>query len=492
MSDNPNPYEEDDQFMEMIRSFENMLETGDTMFWDANDLIDIIEYYLMEEEAGKCRRALDYSMQLYPENIGFKIRQANLMLLNNMITEAQEMLASLGKDAESDMWYYYTQAIIASSLDDHKKALEWMERGLKIDPEDEELLMMISQEYISLGNFERAIVFLKKLLELDSTSEFGLNMLASAYENLERYNELETYLTSFVDAHPFNKLAWYHLGKTYRHKFDHEKALDAFDYVLAIDEQYSGALHQKGLIYQMDGNFTSALEAYEEILKFNQVDVFALISAAFCFQKSENYDAAVNYYLKALNIDKDIAQIYIGLANCYFEKEDYSSALNYTLNGLELTEDNLNLLTMAAEIYYVSEDYENAARYFLAALNLEKGDINIWLNYCIVLRELKKEKDAINAIDDELDRVNAFGDKSDFSDEYNIGAFLFIKSAIMFSMGYDFEGEEYFRDAIEYNPYEYTVLFAYDPELEKNEKVLQLVNEFEDQINSDDDDEDDF
>lgn len=492
MSDNLNPYEEDDQFMEMIRTFENMLESGETMFWDANDLMDIIEYYLMEEEVGKCRRALDYSMQLYPENIGFKIRQANLMLLSNMVPEAQQLLASLGKDAESDMWYYYTQAIIASSLDDHKKALEWMERGLKIDPEDEELLMMISQEYISLGNFERAIGFLKKLLELDPVGEFGLNMLASAYENLERYNELETFLTTFTDTYPFNKLAWYHLGKTYRHKFDHEKALEAFDYVLAIDEQYSGAIHQKGLIYQMDGNFTLALESYEEILKFNPVDVFALISAAFCYQKLENYDTAIVQYFKALDVDKDIAQIYIGLANCFFEKEDFSSALNFTLSGLELAEGNLNLLTMAAEIYYVSEDYENAVRYFLAALNIEKGDINIWLNYCIVLRELKKEKEAINVIDEELDRINTFGAKAGFSDEFNVGAFLFIKSAIMFSMGYDFEGEEYFRDAIEYNPYEYTVLFAYDPELEKNEKVAQLINEYEDQINSDEDDEEDF
>ena len=96
---------------------------------------------------------------------------------------------------------------------------------------------------------------------------------------LEQTGELENsvhYYKKFIDEDPYSEYAWYNLGNIYFKLKNYKKSIEAFEFAIAIDEEYSSA-------------YNNLAESYLNL---------------------ENYELAkVNFY-KSLELDGPSPEIY--------------------------------------------------------------------------------------------------------------------------------------------------------------------------------------
>src|SRR3954471_5497009 len=64
----------DKEFEENLKLFEDMLATGQVHFFDADDIEEIIDYYLQWVNYDMAKKAIDYGLERYPFSTIIKIR----------------------------------------------------------------------------------------------------------------------------------------------------------------------------------------------------------------------------------------------------------------------------------------------------------------------------------------------------------------------------------------------------------------------------------
>ena len=94
-----------------------------------------------------------------------------------------------------------------------------------------------------------------------------------------------TYYLKYLEEEPFSDSAWYNLGIIYNKLESYEKAMEAYDYALAINSQNTFAIFNKGNILSNLERYTDAIPVYHEYLE-NEPDSFeAMTYLAECYEK---------------------------------------------------------------------------------------------------------------------------------------------------------------------------------------------------------------
>ncbi len=81
------------------------------------------------------------------------------------------------------------------------------------------------------------------------------------------------YYLKYLEEEPFSDSAWYNLGIIYNKLEQYEKAMEAYDYALAINSQNTFALFNKGNILSNLERYSEAIPVYHEYLE-NEPDSF--------------------------------------------------------------------------------------------------------------------------------------------------------------------------------------------------------------------------
>ena len=69
-----------DELYQKARKFESQLESGESFFYDTDELEELIEFYIDTQELSKAWSAINYGMGLYPYENYYLIKQAEVLL----------------------------------------------------------------------------------------------------------------------------------------------------------------------------------------------------------------------------------------------------------------------------------------------------------------------------------------------------------------------------------------------------------------------------
>src|SRR5207249_4030102 len=121
----------------------------------------------------------------------------------------------------------------------HRDALEEVEYALNIAANKEdrcELYLEIADIYEDQEKYTEVVEAIKAALRLNHLSEEGLNRFWFCTELTEQYEDSIHFHEELIEISPYSYLAWFNLGHAYAGLQKYEKSLDAFSYVMAIDE----------------------------------------------------------------------------------------------------------------------------------------------------------------------------------------------------------------------------------------------------------------
>lgn len=453
-----------DGMAERIKSFEQMLKTGESFFMDTNELEDIINYYLDFDQYNKASKAIEFGSSIYPFELFYKIKRAEILLASQNTGKAIRMLES-AREMEP------TNVEIAKLLGDaysingkFKKAIDCYLFALNRNLDTADILLRLASISLITHNDSKAMEYINSLPADFVYDEFALQDFMKLFYDFEKYELAQTFLKGVIDSDPYNYSAWYYLGLTYQKSEKYNKGIDAFEYCIAIDDKNTLGHLGKGNCLMELKQYNDAIVCFKNSMDNDASDAEVLCNIAECYENLENLSSARYYYLRAIKADQELADGYFGIAMVYKKQEQYKQAENNLLKAIDLDELESIYMIELAELYLVLDNEEKCLYYYQKAYEIDPATTEIVLDYAQAMHHFDATEPAVAMLENH---------SKVFDIDHRI---LYRICSYKFCLGHFEEGYTLLHEALDLNASDYFLLYEYSPFVENIENVTNIID----------------
>ncbi|MBR5541753.1 MAG: tetratricopeptide repeat protein [Bacteroides sp.] len=343
MNNDLSSYFEDPEFKELLARYEGMVESHTPTYFDAEELTDIAEYYASQGEERKTEEVIDFALRLHPTNTDALVFKSRSLCIKGKLDEAYQVMNLIEDPSDREVQFLKADLLMEERRLEEAEAI--YQALAQSEDESLEVLMDIFMTYMDLNLKEYAARWLKKIEEKGYNETNSQKYRDALCDYCMTFGEPEKATNAFqlsLDEKPYSLIHWNGMAKCYLAQNDTEKALDAVEFALAIEENNPDALEVK----------------------------------AFCYTQTENLDEAIAIYKQLLPQSKTPSRIYAMMSKCYLDMEKAVEAKEICLKWLK---ECPKMSTFEkSEVYsYISlccfnlQQPEEGMKYIDAALNLE-------------------------------------------------------------------------------------------------------------------------
>jgi len=386
MNDNFNDdYFNDDSLRELIKIFEDKASANDSFFFDVEEYEILIDYYIEKENFKYITLLLKYASEQHPSSTSILLKKAQYFAYNDKNEKALEILTQLEKIDPFNLDIIFTKGAIYSNLQRYEKAIEEYKKALSKADELDEVYINIAYEYQYLGNYNKAIEYFIKAFNI-SKDENILSDLSLCYEIIEKNEEFTDYIIKYIEQNPYSYKAWFYLGTAYNLMAESEKAIEAFDFSIAIDEKKPEAYYSKAITYFQNDNFSEAIKVYLELLDFEDNKALVYYYLGECYEKLADYEKSIYYYSLSINCDEYFDEAWLGRGVSYFELRMNQQAIQDIKKAIELNGNSSEYKLILAEVLFIDNKFNEAIEIYENIISVDPKNTNAWLDYSDALR----------------------------------------------------------------------------------------------------------
>lgn len=352
MSEDYQKYIRSKEFKELLEKYQQFIHSDGTGYFDADDLLDIAEYYHQKKNDDESMRAAQYCAALFPENEKAQVFIAFSYLISGDIERAEDIAREIPSDnlvdtvylraelllcrekyEEADKYlrcYYDSLTESASPFDDDEEK----EDKMLYFPLDVALMLV---DYNQLDSAEKWLSMVNDK-EVKRNANY-LECKAKLLTIREKFADAIPVWNDYIDEDAYSNVAWMHLSHCYFHTGNTAEALRCAQYAEAIDANFPETYLAQGNCYYSLGQPEAALEKFNKYLEFIPDDVQGELLMAYTLNALERFDEAYEHIL--------IAMAQIDALNAFGESSElpdflcvevYSMAA-YILSALGRTEE---------------------------------------------------------------------------------------------------------------------------------------------------------
>ena len=370
---------QDYNYDELIRRFEAMLRTNESFFFDLEDFLDIIDFYINSGNYNMAQKAINIGLQQHKQNTEILLYKAELYSLDDQLENAERLLNDLRLLEPERLEIPMLEAEIYSRQNMHKKAIVSLQQALGLPGADPaEIYEMMTVEHLYLDNYNEALQMAILALKHDPDSSMSLFNAVSCYDLTDRSEEAIGFLENFLHENPFSEVGWSLLAKKYIDKAQYKKALKAIDFAIAIDDKFIGAYYDKAYIFSKLRRYEEALIFYKLTLQIADPTAFTYYHIARIYQRMNDVRNATEYYLEAINEDPGHYKSWIKLVQLKISIGDWNAALETAKKALEIV-SNQELFELLGDIYIQQKNWDKAIPAFEMSLKLGEAKLPIIL-----------------------------------------------------------------------------------------------------------------
>ncbi|MDR0971785.1 MAG: tetratricopeptide repeat protein [Bacteroidales bacterium] len=339
----------------IIEKFESYLNNNQTqsVFFDCEELIELIDYYYDKGDINKTGKALSIALKLYPEDMDIAILNAKYISYKNNKKYAIKYLNEYLKRHPENNNEYEMILTMANlySFDNSSKAVELYNILLKENPQDEEVLDNLANEYMLMGDFDNVDIILRKELEIEYDDLDLLEDLAINSKNLKDYQNTRKFLEELCDNHPYSINNWIGYAFLLFHNQEYYDSITALDFALAIDENSLIANCYKGLSLVALQKEKEAIEIFKSLIEKSPDEASYSLFLGDIYESLEEWDEAIEYFLQYIKKGEEDINVLISLAHAYQEKDDEINSLIYITEALEIDPKNFDARMAYAKMF---------------------------------------------------------------------------------------------------------------------------------------------
>ena len=262
---------------------------------------------------------------------------AQLLASKNKIPQAIEQYELFIKEYPTQTVAYIALSDIYAKQNDYEKAIDLLNGGLQVKPDDNNIKLQLAKMYQNNAEFNDALKYYNEVLASDKANPVAL------------YNK------AVVDSE---------LGK-------YQEASDIYNELLKIDENTLA----QNKIYSID---------VQNDIVDNQIKM------AQDFYNKGDYRKAKALYEKLLQQRKEDYRIYIGLADSCLALNMHTYAKNYYELAIQIDNSNQDALVHYAQVLYELKDYDTALIVLDKAIENDSKDDKLYYNKALIEYEKGK------------------------------------------------------------------------------------------------------
>ncbi len=159
---------------------------------------------------------------------------------------------------------------------------------------------------------------LKLLLEYDPNNEEALHKICFRTEFTGRNEESIRLHTNIINEHPYNQARLVQPGNGLPGLKLYEKAIDAYQYAVVIDEKFDYAYRNMGDAYIHLRKYNEAIEVLQKHLEIAKPEDVIYEAIGHCYEKRmRKFTQARYYYRKASHLSPHDDKLYLKIAKAY-------------------------------------------------------------------------------------------------------------------------------------------------------------------------------
>ena len=455
-----------EDFEKSLKRFEEMISSDSPQFFDADELEEIIDYYMQWFNLELAKKAIDYATEQYPVNSSLKIKKVQYLSSQHNTREALLLLNEIEEVESSNSELYMTRGFIYSQIGLSEQAIENFKSALPLAEFKDEVYVAIGVEFLNDEKAEDALYYLKKAIKLNSENEVALNELSLCFELTGKSEEAISFYETYIDSSPYNYYAWFNLGISYNRLGLYEKAVDAYDYAIAIKDNFSSAYFNKANSLAQQDKYIEAIAVYRETFKHEEPDANTYYYIGECYENLTQYDDALVNYNRAIKLDPAYADAWLGVGIVLDYQNRITESIHYIKKAIEINPHMPEYWYVFAEVQHKLGFLEEAAAAYLRVIELGYNEFDVYIDYAKLLYDGEYYKDCEKIL---AEGITKFPDTPEL---------IYRMSGLQMELGRKQDGMVFLENALQLDYSKHTELLEYLPILETDTAVMQLIQSF--------------
>ncbi|HSC53484.1 MAG TPA: tetratricopeptide repeat protein [Phnomibacter sp.] len=459
---------EREEMQELLSAYQNLKAGRAASFLEEEDFERVINYFDDKEDVPAALEAATIGLEHFPFAAQLMYRKADFLIAQHHYEEALALLETAGLYDHTDISLYILKTDAYLALEEPEKAAHILEEALDLFEGEEriELLFELADVYDDYEDFQKVFDCLKLILEEDPNNEEALLKICFWADFTGRSEESIRLHQWITDEHPFNELAWFNLATAYQGLKLYEKAIDAYQYALAIDEKLDIAYRNMGDAYIRLRKFKDAIECLEKVLELSRPEDVIYEAIGHCYHKMENYTQARFYYRKSSHINPEDSRIYYKIAVTYYRQSKFDKAIKQLEVAMKWQPNQPEFHLLKGDCFMQIDRLREAAQSYAAVVKAKPRNLRGQeaLIGCLLQGEFYEEAYAQSLEALELTRQNPL--------------FLYTMSAALFGLGKIKEALHQLETALSAHPQGFKKMVDMVPGLLQIPRVVELANHY--------------
>lgn len=453
---------------DLLRRYEDVKNGEATGILDEDEFERVIEYYFQNNNEEQALLACDIARTYYPFSSSVLLLRAEILTQSQKFGQALKVLDELEQYDQHNLDAVLLRSDILLSQFKYDQAAAHLEQRVQeFSGKDKiEILLELSDVYDECEEFDAVFDTLKRIVKLDRRNEEALQKLCFWADFTDRNEESVALHTELTEEDPYNALAWFNLGAAFQGMKLYEKAIDAYEYCVAIDEKFEFAYRNMADAYMRMKWYEKAIEVLEKHLEIAKAEDVIFEAMGYCWEKKKDFPKARHYYRQASQLSPQDDSIFFKIGETYARERQWEKAVKSYSVALHLNKENASYCMAIGNCLMEMDATSEALVCYLNAVRLKPGNKTTWAALIRGLYKAGYYEEALTQI--EVARENC-GDKPDFR---------YFQSALLLELGKSKEAMLQLEKALKEAPAKAKIFTELNPEYLRRNAVAELLGKY--------------
>jgi tetratricopeptide (TPR) repeat protein len=394
-----NNFSEDEEILDVIKRYQDMLDQNNNDFFDLSEFECIIDYYADQLNFKDALKAVKLALRLHSYSSSLKLKYVQLLIETGKPGRALSLLRTIADIESSNCEFFLAKGFAMNLTGKFREAQLNFNQALKLCPENkDDMAYNIAQSFIQVEKISDAIRYLLLAYEFNKENILVIYDLAQSYEKLDCSEESIQYYLKYLDLDPFAENVWCNLGILYSNMENTEKAHEAFDFAIALNPNYYSAYFSKAELHIYNNNIDGAISVYADLLNQDGNNIRALCELGNCYEENGKYAQALHSYNQALLISQDCADAWFGKGMIHYRQKRYRLSVSSFNKAVNLQSANSDYWFMLGEALTRIRKLDQAIKAYSRAAELNPHDFEAWMSCAQILFRKKRFGEAVTML----------------------------------------------------------------------------------------------
>lgn len=326
----------------MLNKYRQCQDFGEHAYFDADDLLDIAEYYHIKNDSINALEAAYFCSDLYPEEDKAKVFIARTHIMDGDMVRAKDVAMTILNDTNLDVVYLRAEIMLCDGEADRSETylepfLEKVRNGsidVLYDEEDcmpcAEFCLDVAMLYCDYEHWQKADKWAWRAKDegIDVECADYLETMARLLTGKGDFKSAIMYWNGYIDQDAYSVMAWMQMAQCQYSVGNCAEALSSAQYAQALNPNIPEVYLSQGNCYSVMGNMEKAQQMFERFLELEPSDVQGELLLSTVFSSMGKFEKAsehINVALKGVE-ENDVDESH--RIPDFLSKEVYRQAAN--------------------------------------------------------------------------------------------------------------------------------------------------------------------